>query len=127
MTPKHERECRQIVKDLLDKGFIYDSKSRASFTVLLIKKKDVTYWMVIDYRELNKIIVKDPFPLPRMDDFMVKIGDCSIFTTLDLHSGYHHIPLESDAKYLTAFSAPFCHYEYKAMPFWSGQFSSHFL
>lgn len=117
MTPKLERECRQIIQDLLDKGFISDSKSPVSSPVLLVKKKDGTYRMVIDYRELNKITVKDPFPLPRIDDLMAKVGDCSIFTTLDLHSGYHQIPLEPDAQYLTAFSTPFGHYEYKVMPF----------
>lgn len=117
MTPKLERECQILIKDLLKKGFITDSKSPVSSPVLLVKKKDGTYRMVIDYRQLNKITVKDPFPLPRIDDLMAKVGDCSVFSTLDLHSGYHQIPLSPDAQPLTAFSTPFGHYEYKVMPF----------
>lgn len=117
MTPKLEKECKLIIDDLLKKDFITDSKSPVSSPVLLVKKKDGTYRMVIDYRQLNNITIKDPFPLPRIDDLMAKIGDCSIFSTLDLHSGYYQIPMEPDSQPLTAFSTPFGHYEYKVMPF----------
>lgn len=117
LTPKLETECKALIQDLLNKGFIVNSKSPVSSPVLLVKKKDSTYRLVIDYRELNKITIKDPYPLPRIDDLMAKIGDCSIFTTLDLHSGYHQIPLSPDSQPLTGFSTPFGHYEYKVMPF----------
>ena len=117
LTPKLEKACREIIDGLLKNGFIVESKSPVSSPMLLVKKKDGTYRLVVDYRELNKATIKDPFPLPRIDDLMAKIGDCSIFTTLDLHSGYHQIPLAEDSEELTAFSTPFGHYHYKVMPF----------
>ena len=117
LTPKLEQECHKIIDDLLKKGFIVNSKSPVSSPMLLVKKKDGTYRLVIDYRQLNKVTIKDPFPLPRIDDLMAKIGDCSVFSTLDLHSGYHQIPLEKDSQELTAFTTPSGHYHYKVMPF----------
>ena len=117
MTPLLEKECKKIIQELLDKGFIVESKSPVSSPVLLVKKKDGSYRLVVDFRQLNDLTIKDPYPLPRIDDLMAKIGDCSIFSTLDLHSGYHQIPLAADSEELTGFTTPFGHYHYKVMPF----------
>ncbi|CCH59505.1 hypothetical protein TBLA_0B06850 [Henningerozyma blattae CBS 6284] len=73
--------------------------------------------MVVDCRRLNKSTIKDPFPMPRIDDLFAKIGDCTIFSTLDLHSGYHQIPMNHKSEKLTGFTTPFGHYHYKVMPF----------
>ncbi|CCH61609.1 hypothetical protein TBLA_0F00655 [Henningerozyma blattae CBS 6284] len=110
LTPKLEKECRQIVEDLLKNQFISESKSPYSSPVLLVKKKDGSFRMVVDFRELNKVTVKDPFPLPRIDDLLSKLGDCALFTTLYLHSGYHQIPLDPDSEEMTGFTTPFGHY-----------------
>lgn len=113
MTPLLEKECKKIIDEFLKKDFIVESKSPVSSPVLLVKKKDGTYRLVIDYRQLNSLTVKDPFPLPRIDDLMAKIGDCSVFSSLDLHSGYHQIPMDPASAELTGFSTPFGHYHYK--------------
>ncbi|CAL9738378.1 unnamed protein product [Monosporozyma servazzii] len=115
MTPLLEKECRAIIKEFIEKDFIQESKSPVSSPVLLVKKKDGSYRLVVDYRQLNAMTIKDPFPLPRIDDLIAKIGDCSVFSTLDLHSGYHQIPMDPDSAPLTAFSTPFGHWEFKAM------------
>lgn len=117
MTPLLEKECKKIIEELLNKGFIVESKSPVSSPVLLVKKKDGSYRLVVDFRQLNDLTIKDPYPLPRIDDLMAKIGDCSIFSTLDLHSGYHQIPLAAESEELTGFTTPFGHYHYKVMPF----------
>lgn len=115
MTPLLEKECKAIIKEFLEKDFIQESKSRVSSPVLLVKKKDGSYRLVVDYRQLNSMTIKDPFPLPRIDDLMAKIGDCSVFSSLDLHSGYHQIPMDPDSAPLTAFSTPFGHWEFRTM------------
>ena len=117
LTPKLEQECREAIDDIFAKSFMMTSKSPISLSVLVVKKKDGSYRLVIDYRQLKKVTANDPFPLPRNDDFMANIGDYSVFATLDLHSGYHQIPLDKDSPALIAFTTPFGHYHYKVMPF----------
>ena len=66
---------------------------------------------------MNKVTVKDPFPLPRIERLLARIGNAKIFTTLDLHSGYHQIPMKKDDMFKTAFVTPNGKYEYTVMPF----------
>ncbi|EDO18644.1 Tkp3 protein [Vanderwaltozyma polyspora DSM 70294] len=117
VTPKVEEEINKIVTDLIDKQFIISSKSPFSSPIVMVKKKDGTYRLCVDYRTLNKATVKDPFPLPRTESALAKIGAASIFTTLDLHSGYHQIPMKREDRYKTAFVTPSGKYEYTVMPF----------
>lgn len=116
-TPKLEQEINKIVADLLEKKFIVPSKSPCSSPVVLVRKKDNTYRLCVDYRALNSVTVKDPFPLPRIDNLLAKIGSSTIFTTLDLHSGYHQIPMKESDRFKTAFVTPNGKYEYTVMPF----------
>lgn len=116
-TPKIEQEINLIVADLLEKKFIVPSKSPCSSPVVLVKKKDGTYRLCVDYRALNTVTIKDPFPLPRIDNLLAKIGSSTIFSTLDLHSGYHQIPMKMDDRFKTAFVTPNGKYEYTVMPF----------
>lgn len=117
LTPKLTTEVDHIIKDLLDKDFITTSKSEFSSPIVLVKKKDGTYRLCVDYRQLNKVTRKDPFPLPHIDELLGRIGDASIFSTLDLHSGYHQIPMAKEDQSKTAFVTPSGKYEYKVMPF----------
>ncbi|SSD61661.1 related to Transposon Ty3-G Gag-Pol polyprotein [Saccharomycodes ludwigii] len=117
LTPKNESIVNDLINDLLEKNFITPSKSPCSSPIVLVKKKDNSYRMCVDYRKLNAITVKDPFPLPRIDSLLSRIGKATIFSTLDLHSGYHQIPVRSEDQYKTAFVTPTAKYEYKVMPF----------
>ena len=114
---KLEDEITKIVDDLLEKGFVTPSKSPCSSPVVLVKKKDGSYRLCVDYRALNKVTVKDPFPLPRIENLLARVGDATIFTTLDLHSGYHQIPMKAADQHKTAFVTPNGKYEYTVMPF----------
>ncbi|CCD27225.1 uncharacterized protein NDAI_0K00353 [Naumovozyma dairenensis CBS 421] len=117
LTPKKQKDVDEIIKDLLDKGFIVPSKSSYSSPIVLVTKHDGSYRLCVDYRELNKVTVKDPFPLPHVDELLGKVGSASVFTTLDLHSGYHQIPMNPTDMDKTAFVTPTGKYEYTVMPF----------
>ena len=72
--------------------------------------------MCVDYRILNKATIKDPFPHPRIESLFAKIGDAAVFSTLDLHSGYHQIPVEPADVEKTAFTIHNGKYQYRVMP-----------
>lgn len=76
-----------------------------------------THRLCVDYRILNKVTIKDPFPLSRIESLLAKIGDATVFSTLDLHSGYHHIPVEPADVEKTAFTIHNGKYQYRVMPF----------
>lgn len=91
---ENEEICRQI-QDLIDKGHIRPSSSPFGSPIILVPKKDGTWRMCIDYRALNKILVKNIYPLPRIDDLLDHLKDSKFFTKLDLKSRYHQIPIDS--------------------------------
>lgn len=83
------KELMSQLQELLDKGFIRPSVSPSGAPVLFVKKKDGTFRMCIDYRDLNKVTVKNRFPLPRIDDLFDQLQGSSYFSKIDLKSGYH--------------------------------------
>ena len=110
-------EMRTQVKTLLDSGLVQKSTSPFGAPVLFVKKKDGTMRMCVDYRALNKITVPNRYPLPRVDDLLDKLQGATVFSSLDLLSGYHQIRLPDSDVPKTAFRTPFGLYEYKVMPF----------
>lgn len=113
-----EREtARNIIQDLLDNGIIRESSSPYSSPILLVSKKNGETRMCVDYRKLNAKTIKDRFPLPRVDEYLDRVQGCKYFTTLDLASGYHQIPVAAESIDKTAFITPDGHYEYLRMPF----------
>lgn len=113
-----KNRVRSIINDLLAKGIIRESQSEYASPIILVKKKDGSDRMCVDYRALNSITVKERFPLPRIDDHIDKLGKYKFFTSLDMATGFHQLPLKDDASISkTAFVTPDGHFEYLKMPY----------
>ena len=107
---------RQI-KDLLSKGLIEPSSSPFAAPISFVRKKDGTLRMCIDYRALNKVTIKNKYPLPRIDDLMDHLSGSACFSSIDLMSGYHQLRIDPADVPKTAFRSPFGLYQYKVLPF----------
>lgn len=117
MAPAELKEFHIQLKDLIDKGFIRPSYSPWGAPVLFVKKKDGTLRMCIDYRELNKVTIKNRYPLPRIDDLFDQLKGVSLFSKIDLRSGYHQLRIKEGDVSKTAFRTRYGHYEFLVMPF----------
>lgn len=117
----HKQEINEQVNKLLDDGIIRNSISPYNSPLLLVPKKSINneknWRLVVDFRQLNKKIIADKFPLPRIDDILDQLGRAKYFTTLDLASGFHQIELKDESKQYTAFSTTAGHYEFNRLPF----------
>lgn len=110
-------KVREIIRDLLEKNIIRESESAYASPILLVKKKDGSDRMCVDYRKLNEITIKDRFPLPLIDDHIDRLGKHKYFTSLDMATGFHQIPMDRDSIPLTGFVTPEGQYEYLKMPY----------
>jgi hypothetical protein len=89
MAPAELKELKKQLQELLDRGFIRPSVSPWGAPVLFVKKKDGTMRLCIDYRELNRVTIKNKYPLPRIDDLFDQLKEAKVFSKIDLQSGYH--------------------------------------
>ena len=117
MAPSELKELKVQLQELLDKGFIRPSFSPWGAPVLFVKKKDGTLRLCIDYRELNKVTIKNKYPLPRIDDLFDQLQGASVFSKIDLRSGYHQLKIKAEDIQKTAFRTRYGHYEFLVMPF----------
>nr|GEV32475.1 putative reverse transcriptase domain-containing protein [Tanacetum cinerariifolium] len=111
------KELSEQLQEISDKGFIRPSSSPWGALVLFVKKKDGSFRMCIDYRELNKLTVKNRYPLPRIDDLFDQLQGSSIYSKIDLRSGYHQLRVREQDIPKTAFRTRYGHYEFQVMPF----------
>ncbi|XP_052723888.1 uncharacterized protein LOC108343993 [Vigna angularis] len=117
MAPAELVELKRQIEELMDKRFIRPSVSPWGAPVLLVKKKDGSSRLCIDYRQLNKLTIKNKYPLPRIDDLLDQLQGACVFSKIDLRSGYHQIRVKEGDIYKTAFRSRYGHYEYVVMPF----------
>ncbi|GKF98482.1 putative reverse transcriptase domain-containing protein [Tanacetum coccineum] len=96
LAPSEMKELSEQLKELSDKGFIRPSSSPWGALVLFVKKKDGSFRMCIDYRELNKLTVKNRYPLPRIDDLFDQLQGSSVYSKIDLRSGYHQLRVREE-------------------------------
>lgn len=90
MAPIEHEEVKKNIDELLAKVYIRPSSSPWAFPVLLVKKKDTdAKRMCVDYRDLNKVTIKNKYPLPRIDDLFDQLQGACVFSKIDLRSGYH--------------------------------------
>ena len=117
MTLAELVELKKQIEDLLEKQFIRPSASPWGAPVLLVKKKDGSIRLCVDYKQLNKLTIKNKYPLPRIDDLMDQLHGASVFPKIDLQSGYHQILVKVEDVEKTTFRSRYGHYEYVVMPF----------
>nr|GEV63997.1 putative reverse transcriptase domain-containing protein [Tanacetum cinerariifolium] len=117
LAPSKMKELSEQLQELSDKGFIRPSSSPWGASVLFIKKKDGSFRMCIDYRELNKLTVKNRYPLPQIDDLFDQLQRSSVYSKIDLRSGYHQLRVQEQDVPKTTFRTRYGHYEFQVMPF----------
>ena len=117
MAPAELRELKAQLQELLSKGFIKPSASPWGAPVLFVKKKDGSFRMCIDYKQLNNVTVKNKYPLPRIDDLFDQLQGACTFSKIDLRSGYHQLKIRAADVPKTAFRTRYGHYEFVVMSF----------
>nr|GEV26582.1 putative reverse transcriptase domain-containing protein [Tanacetum cinerariifolium] len=117
LAPSKMKELVEKLYELSEKGFIRPSSSPWGAPVLFFKKKDRSFHMCIDYRELNKLTVKNRYPLPRIDDLFDQLQGSSMYSKIDLRSGYYQLRVREEDIPKTAFRTGYGHYEFHVTPF----------
>ena len=117
MAPTELKKLKIQLQELLDKGFIRPSVSLWGAPVLFVKKKDGTIRMCIDYWQINKVTVKNKYPLPRIEDLFDQLKGAGVFSKIDLRLGYYQLRVKDVDVPKTAFKTRYGHSEFLVMPF----------
>nr|GFB71924.1 putative reverse transcriptase domain, aspartic peptidase domain protein [Tanacetum cinerariifolium] len=117
MAPIELKELKDQLQELLERGFIHPSVSPWGAPVLFVKKKDGSMRLCINYHELNKITIRNRYPLPRIDDLFDQLQGAMHFSKIDLRSGYHQLRVKEQDISKTAFRTRYGHYEFLVMSF----------
>ena len=116
MAPVELQELRVQLQELLNKGFIRPSTSTWGAPVLFAKKKDKTLRLCIDYRQLNRVTIKNRYPLPRIDDLFDQLRGARVYSKIDLRTGYHQLRVRDTDIPKAALRTRYGHFEFKVMP-----------
>jgi hypothetical protein len=117
MSTPELKELQLQLEELLKKGYIHPSVSSWGAPVLFVKKKDGILRLCIDFRQLNKVTIKNKYPLPRIDDLFDQLKDTKIFSKIDLRSGYHQMRIKDEDIGKTSFRKRYGHYEFTVVSF----------
>ena len=117
MAPVELHELKVQIHDLLDMGFIRPSTSPWGTPVLFAKNKDKTLRLCIDYRQLNKVMIKNQYLLPRIDDLFDQLRGAQVYSKIDLRTYYHQLRVREADIPMTAFRTRYGHFEFTVMPF----------
>ena len=115
MSPTELKELKEQLKDLLDKGFIIPSISPWGAPVLFVKKKDSSLKMCVDYKQSNRVTIKNKYPIPMIDDLFDQLHSASHFSKIDIRSDYHYLRVRDSDIPKTTFRTRYGHYEFVVM------------
>jgi hypothetical protein len=110
-------DLKMQLKEFLDLGLIRRSVSPWGVLVIFIRKKDGSWRLYIEFCHLKKETIKNQYPLPRIDDLFDQMKGATVFSRIDLRSGYHQLEIKEDEVPKTAFRMRFEHYEFNVLPF----------
>jgi hypothetical protein len=117
MSTLELKELQMHLEELLKKAYICPSVSPWGAPVLFVKNKDGTLRLCIDFKQLNKVTIKNKYPLPRIDDLFDQLKDARIFSKIDLSSGYHQVRIKDEEINKTTFRTRYGHYEFIVVSF----------
>ena len=117
MAPVELQELRVQLQELLDKGFIRPNTSPGGHSSSICEEEDKTLRLCIDYRQLNRVTIKNRYPLPRIDDLFDQLRGMQVYSKIDLRTGYHQLRVRETDIPKTAFRKRYGHFEFTVMPF----------
>jgi hypothetical protein len=117
MSTPELKELQMHLEELLKKGYIRPSVSTLGASVFFINKRDGTLRLCIDFRQFNKVTIKNKYPLPRIDDLFDQLKDSRILSKINLKSGYHQVRIKEEYINKTSFGTRYGHYEFTVVPF----------
>jgi hypothetical protein len=117
MAAKQLAELMDQINELLEKGYIHPSSSPWGPLVIFVLKQDGTQRMCVDYRALNEVIIKNKYPMPRIDDLFDQLCNACVFSKIDLRLGYHQVKIQESNIPKTAFMLRYGLYEYTMISF----------
>ena len=117
MAPVELQKLRVQLQELLGKGFIRPSTSPRGALVLIAKKRGKTLRLCIDYMQLNRVMIKNRYPLPRIDDWFDQLRGARVYSKIDLRTGYHQLRVRDTDIPKTEFRMHYGHFEFTVMPF----------